>query len=456
MSKESNKLKKRLTEAERLAAETPPHLQLPRPESSSSLPAQPSESPSSILASPTLNPESSSSILASPPPNPEPSSSLPDTTNFDSTGEEDDNSMAYGDESGSQSDASTANPAPSVSTMGPAPPTSTPVPQSSGSSGSRRPWVSSILEPNTTPEIPANLQGSEDDMKMFEIMKILFANGLANVGTDKVPVRTPDKFDGSKPEKLEVFKGQCRMVFLGDEKKYNNSRKRALFAGSYLDGSAYDWWLQELRRSDADFRQTADNFWDILRERFGNPDHLRNVERQLTQLQMKDSDRVNRHIVSFDTLANQLEWNEPALRSRFELSLNTRLRDDLGRMDPAVMRSLATMKERVLALDRRYWERQDEVKRDRGKSGDSESHPRKSGNNSSSPPSSSSANASNSPPSSSSNQRDSSGRITAEERKRRMDNKLCLYCGEEGHGVRNCPVSEAKAKKRAAANSSKN
>ena len=51
---------------------------------------------------------------------------------------------------------------------------------------------------------------------------------------------------------------------------------------------------------------------------------------------------------------------------------------------------------------------------------------------------------------------DASGWITAEERKRRMDNKLCLYCGKEGHGVRNCPVSDAKSKKKAAGNSSKN
>ena len=51
---------------------------------------------------------------------------------------------------------------------------------------------------------------------------------------------------------------------------------------------------------------------------------------------------------------------------------------------------------------------------------------------------------------------DASGRITAKERKRRMDNKLCLYCGKEGHGVKNCPVSDAKSKKKAAGNSSKN
>lgn len=29
--------------------------------------------------------------------------------------------------------------------------------------------------------------------------------------------------------------------------------------------------------------------------------------------------------------------------------------------------------------------------------------------------------------------------LTIEERKRRMDNNLCLYCGEPGHRVPQCP-----------------
>jgi hypothetical protein len=293
-------------------------------------------------------------------------------------------------------------------------------------------------------------------------MRDVFMAGLSSVNSDKIPICNPDKFDGSKPEKLDTFEGQCRMVYLGDERKFNTDRKQALFAGSYLDGAPREWWLQELRKTTDEFKDTAANFWNLLRDRFGNPDYVRTIERQLTSLQMKDSDRVNRHIVRFDTLSSQLQWNEASLRSRFELSLNGRLKDDLGRMDPAIMRSLPLMKERLLALDRRYWERQEEIKREKGKSGNSEggSAPKKPANNQSS--SSSSPRPPNKPAASSSSSSaprsstDSSGRITQEERKRRLDNKLCLYCGEKGHEVKTCPVSEAKAKKRAAGNGSKN
>ena len=41
---------------------------------------------------------------------------------------------------------------------------------------------------------------------------------------------------------------------------------------------------------------------------------------------------------------------------------------------------------------------------------------------------------------------DSSGRITAEEQKRCFDNRLCLYCGKEGHTVKNCPAREVKGR----------
>jgi hypothetical protein len=33
-------------------------------------------------------------------------------------------------------------------------------------------------------------------------------------------------------------------------------------------------------------------------------------------------------------------------------------------------------------------------------------------------------------------------KITPEERQRRMDLRLCLYCGGSGHQVRGCPVKK--------------
>ena len=40
------------------------------------------------------------------------------------------------------------------------------------------------------------------------------------------------------------------------------------------------------------------------------------------------------------------------------------------------------------------------------------------------------------------------GKLTAQERQRRLDNELCLLCGKSGHMVLNCPKStKARAAK---------
>ena len=42
------------------------------------------------------------------------------------------------------------------------------------------------------------------------------------------------------------------------------------------------------------------------------------------------------------------------------------------------------------------------------------------------------------------------GKLTPEERQRRLDNNLCLVCGSKDHHARDCPRSSNKVKARAA------
>ena len=42
------------------------------------------------------------------------------------------------------------------------------------------------------------------------------------------------------------------------------------------------------------------------------------------------------------------------------------------------------------------------------------------------------------------------GKLTPEEKKRRWENHLCLFCGGAGHTVETCPKKAAAAKARAA------
>ena len=365
---------------------------------------------------------------------------------------------------GHQEDDDTTPPAPSISIQ-----TSEPQPTPSPSG-----FLSSLSGKGKNPSknVAKALGMDDDDYQKFMLTAELIRQTMGGSDNEKFSVANPDKFDGTKPEKLETFEAQCRSVYLSNERKYTDPSRQALFAGSYLEGAAFEWWKGELKKSTADFKASAPQFWINLRNRFGNPEYGRILKERLTFLHMKETDHVNRHITTFENLASQTSWNEEALRSRLYWSLPRRLREDLTYCDPATITTLAGLKTRVLQIDRLHWEHQDEIRREKGRqghsdgSGGSKKSPRQSSPPSSSPPSSSPP--SHGPPRNQNKptpapstftprpNTDASGRITAEERKRRMDNKLCLYCGKEGHGVKNCPVSDAKSKKKAAGNSSKN
>jgi len=240
---------------------------------------------------------------------------------------------------------------------------------------------------------------------------------------------------------------QCRSVYLSNERKYADPSRQTLFAGSYLEGTAFEWWKGELKKSSTDFKASAPLFWDNLRSRFGNPEYGRVVEERLTFLQMKETDHINHHLTTFENLAAQTSWNKEALCSQLYWSVASRLREELGRCDPASFATLPWLKTRLLQIDHRYWERQDELRCEKGRQGHSNkpTGSKKATSTSMSTSTTTSSSSSSGPPKTQNkpansqlsspprSNTDASGQITAEERKRRMDNRLCLYCGNTGY-----------------------
>jgi hypothetical protein len=286
-------------------------------------------------------------------------------------------------------------------------------------------------------------------------------------------VHEPDQFDGLDQKKLRTFLVQCQLNFRDRPQAFNSDRKKVTYAQSYLTGSALDWFEPDLLRAPGGRAPPWENDWERfvkeLRKNFGSHNPAHDAEHQLKSLVMKDNHRINKYIVEFNRYASQLRgYGEGALQSLFYDGLPDRLKDEIyrsGRPD-----SLWDLRDLAQELDNRYWERRQDIARTSRSNAassaapSSSSKPVKSDGNknsatSSSLPSSAVASGSKTPKDKSSGGKPTSsnsdlssklgkdGKLTPEERQRRVDNKLCLFCGKPGHMARDCRKSSSNAAK---------
>lgn len=196
-----------------------------------------------------------------------------------------------------------------------------------------------------------------------------------------------------------------------------------------------------------------------------------------------------KYLTEFARLAPLTGWNDTALNNQLYKGLPEHLKNAITNGGKPA--TVAGMRAAIQKYDHRYWERQEEIRDEQSskpagktssssKSGSSSSS---SNNNSGSSNSASASSGSNSnksslKPSNSGSGKSSSqssksnpgnkaksdsklgndGKLTQEERQRRIDNKLCLFCGGPGHMAKDCPspkssASQAKARAANASNS---
>jgi len=291
--------------------------------------------------------------------------------------------------------------------------------------------------------------------------------------SSRAKVRELDTFDGTDPKKLRTFLVQCELCFQDRTKAFCLDRAKVTFAQSYIKGMTLEWFeLDLLNSGDPADRPCWMDSWvhfvAELQSTFGPHDPIADAEHQLEHLWMKDAHRVTRYIVDFNRLASQVQdYGDGALRRLFYSGLPDRLKDEIARVGkPLTLHGLRALCQEI---DARYWERKDEISRTtKSQPTSSPTKPSNSGGNSSNSgqEKSKAGNPSNSASGSSkttSNQSSSGSRpdltnklgkdrkLTADERKRRLDNNLCMFCGGTGHFADNCPKKTKKAKARAAA-----
>jgi hypothetical protein len=283
----------------------------------------------------------------------------------------------------------------------------------------------------------------------------------------KVKAKEPDTFDGSDPRKLNNFILQCNLYFRSNP-AYDEDDNKVTFALSYLRGTALEYFEPSILDSDEipDWMDNWSAFVRTLRTQFGPVDPTADAEDGINNLKMQDNHRILKYNVEFNRLAIRTGWDDSVLRHRYYTGLAERIKDIMGQQGkPATLEAMKTL---AHAIDSRHWERLREKSRSgKGKSDTHEksdnkhSHANKSddknkastsgnntnknnnsNNNKSAKPASSSGNTA-----SLSNKLGKDGKLTQQERQRRFDNNLCLFCGGTGHTAKNCPKSTSSAAK---------
>jgi len=286
--------------------------------------------------------------------------------------------------------------------------------------------------------------------------------------SSRAKVREPDTFNGTDPKKLRTFLVQCELCFQDCAKVFRLDRAKVTFAQSYLKGMMLEWFEPDLLNSGdpADCPRWMDSwvhFVAELQSTFGPHNPIANAEHQLEHLRMKDVHHVTQYIVDFNRLASQVQdYGDGALHRLFYFGLLDRLKDEIAPVSkPLTLHGLRALCQEI---DVRYWERKDEIARttksqstpspakssDSGGNSSKSSKEKSKAGNTSSPATSGSSKTTNNPSSSSSNRPDltnklgKDGKLTADERKRHLDNNLCMFCRGPGHFADNCPKKNQK------------
>jgi hypothetical protein len=181
---------------------------------------------------------------------------------------------------------------------------------------------------------------------------------------------------------------------------------------------------------------------------------------------MGEGQKFIKFIIFFNCLSSLVDWNDQALHHSFYWALPNWIKDEIARVQRP--NTLIGLKALALQIDSRYWRRQEEIKREnKSKLSTTSQDKSNNNNNKSSKNTSTSATSSTAPKTSStsmstpsgsgnsassskkttkdlSNQLGKDGKLTTDERNRRITNNLCLFCGGTGHRASECKTA-AKA-----------
>ena len=212
--------------------------------------------------------------------------------------------------------------------------------------------------PEVEEEIKPKVQAKSSVVPVDDLVSALKSFGgssskAGNIGR----IWEPEPFLVKDLTKLKAFLFQCHLYFWGSS-DFKDGSRQVTFALSYLRDVAQEWFEPGISGLTDDYPEWLDN-WDLfvdeLQTNFGPFDESANIKHKLTNLQMKDSQRISEYLVRFNSLAVCCLWGESTLWYRFYEGLPARLKDEICRGDRKP-NMLFELRKKAQNIDAQHWE----------------------------------------------------------------------------------------------------
>ena len=262
---------------------------------------------------------------------------------------------------------------------------------------------------------------------------------------DRAPKLNPPKlFDGTRSE-YKSFIMQLNLIFNSDPDRYtgaNADNAKIAYAASFVAGSAKEWFQPHVNETTGAISfPTWTEFVTALRAAFDDPDAYQTAYTKISTLR-QERDCSSNH-TAFVPLATILGIDERTKISFFKKGLNGELKKALS-YQITLLDIFDEFVQACIKIDnhiRAYKEARDAI-------------PRTQGGQFAPAPAVSASTRTHSGPMDLSRARYRSqkrGPVTDQEKKRRRDNNLCLYCGSPVYWASQCPHKRSRGKPSAAA-----
>ena len=253
-------------------------------------------------------------------------------------------------------------------------------------------------------------------------------------------IASPQFYDGSRKE-LRDFVTQIKMNINVQRSRFPDEASKICYTCSFLRGPAFSWaqpYVEEMgSASEPDFMKSFSSFVKELCNAFGEPDEVSTAEQALAKLK-QGSDSAAEYAAMFRRLASRTGWNDAALKFAFRSGLTEHIKDELATRDmPEKFNDYIQM---VIKLDNRIREREAE-KRLKYTFKSSQTKPRLFHMFPDSKPAQVPEQPSTSDitPMEIDATRKKYSPLSSDEKRRRHELNLCLYCGGNGHRANVCP-----------------